>query len=769
LKRHLEKLKEHSKKVSTKLNEHSKNVSTKLKEHSSKLVSSIKSTNFEYFSQPIMGFRQIFLYSFIALGFVHVFALFKSDFFFPGLIDRTSAVIIPLAILIILFYTPWSKIGSKIHQVYVSLNIKQLKFLEKLELDKKANKLEEAIHNLDKTIHNLSIQTIIRMLQEEKVKTFFKYGFLVLLTLVTLSSLKFEITNFISKPLLEIQFPLTIITIIFGAITFWQNKSIIEEIEEEQNQEEKEEEKRALEFNEKYPKLAKIPLIGKITKWGYKEGWVYSAIFAVLLIIFAFLLFYNLGEAEFKEDEFQVVAAAKGFQETGKFYQWDWAENKLNKNAFYDRAWPHTILIAGSYHLFGVSEWSSRLVSALFGLIFIFSGYFIIKYFSKNKKITLLILFVLMFYSSFINLFRYTRMYALLIPLFLILFYALYRFIIEKNNFKTNNKIFNWVFENLNYNYLILVPVLILLYFNYQVHINSLLIVPSIAIFLFCLSIIYKKKKFIIPTIISLLGAVIVFLLYYFGILNKYVSFFSLFERENFVYIDYLTSFPFFKEIGVILILLVLFILILNKFKNKFLLYSLVITGFSLFFLIWIGNRYASFVYISHIITISIILILISYYYITKLFDKKFLKIGLYLTLIFLLGVSFFESISDIYYGENQYGSFNEAYNIIEENFDLEKDVLFGQYLRTYYLKDLFSKSQINTISMLSDKQYSFDQFMGDLNKHESGWITWETRKSYHVQLEIRKYVNENFEKYSGQGVNETNVEVFYFNKNKLK
>ncbi|MDD4353962.1 MAG: glycosyltransferase family 39 protein [Candidatus Nanoarchaeia archaeon] len=278
MRRHLEKLKEHS-----------KSASIKLKEHSNNLFNSLKSKHVATLVEPITNYKQIFLYSFIALLLVHIYAVFfKSPYFLPGLEERTFLFLVPLFVLTVLFYTPWGKIVSKISGLKLISRISGLHLLKKL-------KLKERAHSFEYFLQNLSIQTIKEFLHKEKIKNFTKYAFLFFLLLVTISSLKFEQTMFISKPLVEIQFPLTIVTIILGALTFWQNKEVIQEIEEEQNNEEKEEQKRALEFGEKYPKLATIPLVNKVTKWMYKEGWDYSFGLILIVIVALFFLLPNLG------------------------------------------------------------------------------------------------------------------------------------------------------------------------------------------------------------------------------------------------------------------------------------------------------------------------------------------------------------------------------------------------------------------------------------------------------------------------------------------
>ena len=401
MKRHLEKLKEHSKKVSTKLKEHSKNISIKLKDHSNKLFNSLKSKHVATLVEPITNYKQIFLFAFIAVLLVHLYAVFlKNPFFYPGLEGRTILLLIPLFVLVILFYTPWVKIVSKINGLHL---IKRLK-------------LEEKAHSFEHSLQNLSIQTIKEALQKEKVKNFFKYGFLVLLALVTLSSFKFDITNFISEPLLEIQFPLTILTLIFGAITFWQNKSVIEEIEEEQNQEEKEEEKKALEFGGKYPRLAKIPLIGRIAKWGYKEGGIYSISLLVIVSVGSILRFSNIEKSYLNIDESITGLAIKGI-----------IENFLPvmpSGLLYSRELLSLYVLSIGPIFFGRNSFGFTFIPIICGIVSIIICYFISKqYLSKYNSLLLTLIISLL--NIFISFSRFNRMYQIFFLFTAILFYLI--------------------------------------------------------------------------------------------------------------------------------------------------------------------------------------------------------------------------------------------------------------------------------------------------------------------------------------------------------
>ncbi len=189
---------------------------------------------------------------------------------------------------------------------------------------------------------------------------------------------------------------------------------------------------------------------------------------------------------------------------------------------------------------------------------------------------------------------------------------------------------------------------------------------------------------------------------------------------------------------------------------------------FSLFFFIFIAERYSGFVYISHITPISIILILFTYLLFLKVFDNKLIRTTLAVILILVVGINFYQNTKKLYADSHSYGVFSKAYKVIINNYNPEKDVIFGQYLRTFYLQELVDK-KVKVISMLNNKQYEFEAFMNDLQKYESGYITWGTRKSYHISTDIINYIDRHFKKLHGRHIDDTNVEVYYFDQTMIR
>lgn len=509
------------------------------------------------------------------------------------------------------------------------------------------------------------------------------------------------------------------------------------------------------------------------------SGFEYEKFVIALIIIGFFTLTLRLGYHNFREDEYLVIGAAAGYLFTGQFSIWDWLSESLIME--YQRAWPHTWLVANSFKILSISEWSSRIVSVFFGLVFYIVAYPIGKFFTGNKNIALLFLFTLVFNPSYLDIFRLTRMYALLLPLFLIMAYTFYRGLTEELTINIKYKKLNTIVNKyLNFNYYFLIASVLLLYLTYLIHINALVILPAAYIYVLIMAFLEKKKKYLF---LSFAGAILfVILLFYkqlgytgsiFYLLSRVLSFISIGETRayafNYSYLDSLFQYPFGLYAGCLLAIFLIFLvfnkkqLIEERTKRYIYLYTIVI--FSLIFFIFFADRYASFVYIAHITPFSIILIIVCFWYISEKLLKYSNQIKIVFVLIAFVVITYYNALTKLYGNDHIYGNFQEAYQVIIDNYNCEEEVIFGQYLRTFYLRDLVGAK---TIDMLYDEKYAYHEFMQDLDNFEAGWLTWETRKDYHINPEIVRFIDKNFIKYHGKGIDDTKVEVYYYNQDLL-
>jgi len=137
-----------------------------------------------------------------------------------------------------------------------------------------------------------------------------------------------------------------------------------------------------------------------------------------ILVLAAYLRLGNLGVSSFWVDELDFVYAAKSMNETG--------EPLLNSGYAYPRAMLFTRSIMASFKMFGISEFSSRLPSAIFGILAVGLIYLIGKGLF-NARVGMLSALFLSLSPFAIGWSRTCRMYTLFQLLFMAGAYLLYR------------------------------------------------------------------------------------------------------------------------------------------------------------------------------------------------------------------------------------------------------------------------------------------------------------------------------------------------------
>ncbi len=186
-------------------------------------------------------------------------------------------------------------------------------------------------------------------------------------------------------------------------------------------------------FSKNFKILDKTPLLNHLIRWFYKQGFVYSLVFVLILIIWFSNIFVNLWKLPFHQDEVYHFSPAVTYSKTWEFAKWDFLYDEIWDTKWTDRNKTLTILTSYSQRLFWLSEFSSRLPVALAWLFGLFLIYFISIKITWNRIIWLISMYiysvndVILYFSGFL------RAYIFLLILCLWLFYLLYRFLYIKN------------------------------------------------------------------------------------------------------------------------------------------------------------------------------------------------------------------------------------------------------------------------------------------------------------------------------------------------
>lgn len=461
-----------------------------------------------------------------------------------------------------------------------------------------------------------------------------------------------------------------------------------------------------------------------------------------LILIGLWLRCDNLGKINFQSDEFFHLYAAKGYLETGDFVQWDFLDNEPKRE--YIRAFPYTWLVAQSFKIFGISEWSARLPSLLFGVLFLPLVYWLALKISKNKTVAILTLLLVVFDNSFIWSSRLCRMYSMFIFFAALAAYAIFKGLEGKNS---------------RFNYYYLVAGGILLAFTYLVHEAALLLgLGFLMYFLFNL----KEKRYKI-LLIATVACLLMFLAINFFVASLTTGdFFTIRANPNWAYFIY----PF------------------NQMRMSWLAWPMLLAGFILYsrfdkiklyafslgvpviiFFVFFADRYAAKKYLLFVIPFILIIFVDSFYLLMQKSFKSPRVIYFFLVIFLLIGpilswpgikknIFFQKAVADESYEKNELHDYRTAYQYLEQNYQTGEPVLM-QGKETYYL----TRRDLNLISMKANKNYEFDEFKRVIDSNPSGWVIYPKYKSEHLSDKIIAYCKKNL--ISIEEAEDTNIRIF--------
>ena len=192
-------------------------------------------------------------------------------------------------------------------------------------------------------------------------------------------------------------------------------KFIVNENEEDKREREIEQ-SRAVDFSTKFEKINKIPFFKNTIKWMYREGWSNSSALIVITIIGFIFRIWKVSESNLWIDEVLSAEAITTIVQNGM--------PTLPSGVNYFRDILYHYLCALSSLLFGVSNFSMRLPSVIFGTLTVPLSYYLGKQI-KNKKVAIAAALLVALNSmeiAFSREVRYYQMFQFFYGLSLLLF-----------------------------------------------------------------------------------------------------------------------------------------------------------------------------------------------------------------------------------------------------------------------------------------------------------------------------------------------------------
>lgn len=504
-------------------------------------------------------------------------------------------------------------------------------------------------------------------------------------------------------------------------------------------------------------------------------------ILLIILTLASILIYFtNLGKYKLSNDEYNVFDTAAGLVKSSSFYKWDWIENTSSQETFctqdkedvychYFKGFPHTIVVTGSFKLFGISELSARIPSAIFGVAFILLMWKLTMELTGNSDTAFLTSFAVLLNPKLIEIFRTARMYSLLLPVFLLAFYFGYRGI----NGKVSDppKPLNQI--NFDYRSLIIGGLLSIL--SGLIHPVGLIIGLCIFLYVVLLAIIEKEKRQIYLSAILLgflaafLGFNLIFPDILKGVLEKSFAEWFTIGNNNYMYTYHLFSAPYVLPIN--LALLSVGALLAIATQNKFLRYAYIYVIVTYIFFRFFGNRYDFYNYTSHIVPIVTLVISHTTIITLRQFNSKLLKIAVIICILVGLSINFASQVNKMYIEDELYGDPSIACNTISK-FNASpkvtsKPTVYAKFLRKYYCQNLPESTTIIELpSYKSHKEdYNHQAWLNHfyMQNTEQIWFVWETEKTYHIHPEMLDFIQQNSSKYHGSSVDESKMEVYKF------
>lgn len=411
----------------------------------------------------------------------------------------------------------------------------------------------------------------------------------------------------------NVQYILLTYAIIFTWLFFYLYKNKILEIENEEDRNIlnnlKAEENRKIEFENKYPRISKIPILRIVIKWMYWEGWKYSIGLVIIILLWFVIRIVVATKFSIHIDEWYTNTVTKWL-----FKYWEiWlTESWLD----YNRSPIYNFINSWFYYIFDDIHLQLRFLDILLFSLFTPLIYILIKQITNSSKISLISTAIINLNWYVIIITTVARSYCISMILILVSFYFMIKII---------NK------ERIFLNIILLFFSLIINFLQWTslwvYHILPLLFIVFIYLFND-----FKDKKIIISLLIF-----IWLLLFYITIIDSTIIFTIINYFQPYLRLEIIMTFwsliSYFNIIWITILLIFLIFTLYNKIIiNKVLLYWIIFVIIFQWYLFWTKTfdfRYLFSIIIPVLFLFSYNLIKIFNFY--KLNILSFIILSLYI------------------------------------------------------------------------------------------------------------------------------------------
>lgn len=490
----------------------------------------------------------------------------------------------------------------------------------------------------------------------------------------------------------------------------------------------------------------------------YIKHWVYSG--CVLAVMTGIRYFYRLmAKPYFWRDEFGSMESAVGLLKTGDFYRWDYLTDNI-QNFYGTTDWFHIVMLSGVYKIFGVSEASGRVLSAVCGMIFILSLFYIMYHLFSRLDMAWAACLLALANENLTDIFRTTRMYAPLMVTTVWMLFFIYKALNEKNRFQGKHcvKLQLWIQKYFDFHFGYAILALLFIFLSASTHINSLVILGGVFIYIYYLAFARREKKYFLIAGIgsAFLILIILAILFpaFFGKIpvvqtfSDQLSYFVVGKIGKNLNWDYMRD-MFSSGINYVLTLItwctVLCSLLRSKsivFKNKAA-YFICIQVTTVLFFIFCSYRYYATRYMSFLWAVSIIICAVGFSMLLS--GGKMWNIALWGVLFFSIIIQLRVTYSVLYtradyYTDTGAAQYIEAYQEMHEaTKDMEVVPIYHLFCRGYYFTEIFD----NYIEYPMDREADAERFISFAKQQHEGLITVEDIRLDTITLAMQGIITD--------------------------
>jgi hypothetical protein len=485
-----------------------------------------------------------------------------------------------------------------------------------------------------------------------------------------------------------------------------------------------------------------------------------------IVVLGAFLRFYNLGANSFVADEFLDINSSYAYFKTGQWTNWNFNEGKVNENNIFaprdERAWMYKWQVAQVFRFLAPTEEAARTVSALWGILTILIMYYAGWYFSKKKSVGLLSAFLFAVSVAGISLDRRLRMYAMFFPLFLLLSIFLYRFFEEA--YVGSNKLIKKVSDKFGLNIIWLIPFILVGALSMHIHDLTINIVPIFGTYVFVRMLVFAKKgkpmlnKYSVSVVLGLLlsGLAWAAVPEKLGTYLAGVKFFN----DNYSYLSII-----FGEYGHVLIGLIVYVCGLFYLARKrkmtketlWLAISFLVPLLSAIF-IWrrnVGAQYIFFAQSFVIIVSAAGIVGIANFFKENMpeYKKKAMRAALIVMVLLVPNYGYFFQENNTYHQNSkaENPNYRSIFTYVKKK-RLPGDVVVTRNFRNYYL----SGQNIPVVDFggeLAEEKMSLSQIQAVKQLYQSGWVVLSENDERYISNEAMQFIEENMQKINDMAV----------------